>query len=584
MKALENFGFVSGMNTSTASRDYKGVGIRNFARSSMTRREALTAAAAAMPLAVQAATPPQIPKETIEAHDKAATYYMEKQITDPTHRWRGFIPTEDGLYYSGTGLGIAEVLGSAYLCPQSKYYKDKQVLSRIKLAMETVVREMTPDGNIWLPTTNFNSPPDTSFAMFTAGTTAANAKTYDAPELFEVMRPFLEHAKKGLLKGGVHTPNHRWMMCGALAALHRAMPDPALVRRAEQWLAESIDQDVDGQYTERSFGTYNTVVDKGLLVTAIKMNKPELFAYVRRNLDAMLYMMHADGEVITEISHRQDAFERFTIAGYWLPLAYLAVHDNNGQYARLANTFKASASLGWLLEYPELAKLSSITEKPLPEDYQKHFPVIGVTRIRHRAMSASVFEKIPLFFAIRKGEAVINGVRFASAFFGKGQFSSQTFQKTPEGWLLEQKLEGPYFQPFTPARKITVDDFDATRHERRQSEVSHLTQSVLITETPKSFRLHFRATGTRDVPVAIEVNFREGGELTGVTKLKQPDAYLLESGAATYTMGKDALRIGPGKSAHRYVEIRGALKKLSGPSLFITAVTPVDQVVEISWV
>ena len=110
-----------------------------------------------MPLAVQAATPPQIPKETIEAHDKAATYYMEKQITDPTHRWRGFIPTEDGLYYSGTGLGIAEVLGSAYLCPQSKYYKDKQVLSRIKLAMETVVREMTSDGNIWLPTTNFNS-------------------------------------------------------------------------------------------------------------------------------------------------------------------------------------------------------------------------------------------------------------------------------------------------------------------------------------------------------------------------------------------------------------------------------------------
>lgn len=549
----------------------------------MTRRDALSAVAATLPAALQAAVPPPFPKEIIEAHDKTVAHYLETQITDPSHRWRGFIPTGDGLYYSGTGLGISEVLGSAYLCPQSKFYKDKQVLSRIKLTMETVVREMTPDGNIWLPITNFNSPPDTAFAMFTAGTTAANAKTYGAPELFEVIRPFLEHAKKGLLNGGVHTPNHRWMMCGALGALHRAMPDPALVRRAEQWLAEGIDQDADGQYTERSFGTYNTVVDNGLLVTAIKMNKPELFTYVRRNLDAMLYLMHADYEVITEISHRQDAFERFTIAGYWLPLAYLAVHDNNGQYARLANTFKSRASLGWLLEYPELAKLSSIAEKPLPEDYRKHFPVIGVSRIRHGAMSASVFEKTPLFFAIRKGEAVINGVRFASAFFGKGQFRGESFQKTPEGWLLEQKLEGPYFQPFTPTRKITVEDFDRTRHERRQSEVSRLTQSILITETPKSFRLHFRANGTRDVPVAIEVNFREGGELTGATKLKLADAYLLESGTATYKMGRDTLRIGPGKAAHRYVEIRGAMKKLVGPSLFFTAVTPIDQVVEISW-
>ena len=68
-----------------------------------------------------------------------------------------------------------------------------------------------------------------------------------------------------------------------------------------------------------------------------------------------------------------------------------------------------------------------------------------------------------------------------------------------------------------------------------------------------------------------------------MTKLKQADAYLLESGSATYTMGKDILRIGPGTAAHRYVEIRGAMKKLAGPSLFITAVTPMDQVVEISW-
>ena len=177
----------------------------------------------------------------------------------------------------------------------------------------------------------------------------------------------------------------------------------------------------------------------------------------------------------------------------------------------------------------------------------------------------------------------INAVRMASAFFGMGQFKSEEIQKTTEGFLLEQKLEGPYFQPFTPARKITVDTYDNTRSERKKSEVCLLTQSVLITETPNSFRIRIRAQGTADVPVAVEINFREGGELTGATQLK-PDSYLLESGSATYRKGKDAVKISSTKAPpHRYVEVRGAEHKLQGPSLFITGTTPMDQVVEISW-
>ena len=539
-------------------------------------------AAAALPALKAAVAPVQIPEELIKIHDDAVASYFEKQITDPNHRWRGMLPSTDGLFYCGTGIGMAEVLGSAYMCPQSKYYKDKQTLERMKLVIDTVVREMTPDGNIWLPITNFNSPPDTSFAMFTAGTTASNAQKYGFPEVFEVMRPFLVNAKRGLIHGGVHTPNHRWMMCGALAALHQVMPDPALVRRAEQWLAEGIDQDADGQYTERSFGMYNTVCDRGLLNTAIKMNKPELFAVVRKNLDAMMYLMHADYEVVTEISHRQDAFMRYTMAGYWLPLAYLAVHDKNGKYATLANAMKKTAwSLGTLMEFPELID-PKVAEQPLPVDYERTFPVVGVTRIRRQERSASIFRDNSVFFAFRKGEAVINGVRLASAFFGKGQFKSEEVKKTADGYLLEQKLEGPYFQPFTPARRITVDNYDSTRKERKQSEVSKFTQSVLITETPTSFRIRVRALGTKDVPVALEINFRAGGKLTGTTSVKT-DYNLLESGTAEYRKGNDVLKIGPGTAPHRYLEIRGAEHKLEGPSLFITGMSPMDQVVEISW-
>lgn len=64
---------------------------------------------------------------------------------------------------------------------------------------------------------------------------------------------------------------------------------------------------------------------------ATKLNRPELLDPVRQNLHALPYLLHADGEVVTEISRRQDQFTRGTINGYWFPLTYMALKDQDGQ-------------------------------------------------------------------------------------------------------------------------------------------------------------------------------------------------------------------------------------------------------------
>ncbi len=545
----------------------------------MNRRQAIATLAAA-PLLAQS-TESKIDGEVVRRHDAAVGKALAAQITDASHRGFGSLPAEDGLYHAGTAAGLFEDLAAAYLYPESKYHHDRALPEGMRMAARFLERAQHPDGTIDLLTTNFHSAPDTGFVVHSAGTAACLLHRAGERELLAAIEPFLRKAGGALAVGGVHTPNHRWVVSSALAQVNEVFPDARFIRRIDQWLAEGVDLDADGQYTERSTSVNNTVCDRAFTVLAVKLKRPELLEPVRRNLDAMLYLMHPNLEVVTEISRRQDKGERGDMGGYWFPLGYLAVLDRNPVYAGIAaQVAPRHASLPVLMEYPEMLGPWPGTKAP-PGNFVKDFPVLDVVRFRRGARSATILGNDSLWFSLRQGDAVISGVRMASAFFGKGQLVPPRIERNGKVYTLRQTLEAGYYQPADPPRKVAAGEWGRVRESCRESEICRFEQSAAITEMAGGFRIHLSAKGTENVPVAIEIGLRAGMEVDGAAAVKgRSDAFLLGAGYATLKRGGDRIRVGPGLAQHSYVQVRGAEPKLPGTSLYLTAFAPFEHTME----
>jgi hypothetical protein len=546
----------------------------------LSRRSAMAVmAAAGTAAAAQAPRQPEIPGPVTDRHDAYVKDLLARQVIDPASRWCGSFPDDDGLHSPHSAAAILDAFTAAFLHAGSKFHQSALLLERLSLAGRHLAARQHENGTIDLLTTNFNSPPDTAFVVHNVGTAARLARRHGLAQVAALTEPFLRKAGGALLRGGVHTPNHRWVVGYALAQIHELFPDPEYVRRIDQWLAEGVDSDADGQFAERSTLVYNAISDRALVVMAAKLNRPELLDPVRRNLEGMLWLLHPGYEVVTEISRRQDVNQRGTMASYWFPLKYLAVKDGDGKFAALAREFEAQAAgLSAMMEYPETTQPGP-PPAPIPEDYERHFPALGIARVRRGLTSATmILGGSSRFFTLRRGAAVVNAVRFASAFFGKGQFVPATASKRADAYVFEQTLRGEYYQPFDPPRRIGGQEYDATRGERKRSEVCTLRQTATVTESRNGFRLRVEVEGTADVPVAVEINLREGGTLEGCAPHpKVADAWLLSSGSALFRAGNDTIRFGPGSAPHRYVLVRGAEPKLPGPSVYLTGYSPFDR-------
>ena len=529
----------------------------------------------------------------ITANDNQLDRLREYRVSDATSpAYGGYL---DGVNIPNAHSTVAYIrtAGSALASPESRHYRSEIVANELEDAVKYLLKIQHSDGTIDLLSTNFHSTPDTGFVvkwLVPVYTIISREDNVRYAATLQLLKTFLQRAGECLIVGGIHTPNHRWVVSAGLTKLNELWPDSRYVARIDEWLGEHIDMDADGQYDEKSTLIYSPLTDRVLITIAKGANKPELYEYVRRNLTMTTFYIHPNGEVATDASGRQDKAAVGTMEGYYYPYRFMALKDQSGIFSAICKEIedtvleKYASQLSYFLEDPTLWRE---LPKPatLPTSYAKAFPYSGLVRIRRGDWDATVISQNPTFLSFHKRNAVLQGIRFASSFFGKGQFQGTEIRQEGKDYVMEQKLEGPYYQPYAKDSIDPEGDWNKMpQSNRRQSEIQYLTSTARIRETDNGVECDIEITGTDGVPVSVELIFREGGEFKNVVPLSnEKDAYFLETAeVGSYTLKNDTLTFGPGLAEHRGVQLRGALPRMSAPTVFLTGFTPFKHTLRLS--
>ncbi len=526
--------------------------------------------------------------------------------------------TKEGLRGRGifgrTSVDFA-ILAASYCHPGSKYFRSGSVLTKMDKIITNYLKIQYPNGTIDAGG-NRESPPDTGFLLHRLCPAWNVLSQQHFDELNAVkgkLKKFMLNVGNALVNGGVHTANHRWEVSSGLVGLYSIFHEERFLQRAEQWLAEGFYINEDGNYSERS-RNYSEVVNFSLLNMGRLLNRPSYYDIVKRNLVSNYYYMEANGDLVTLDSRRQDQYQVISATGYYMFYRYLAILENDRFLASVAREIEKvkdfdlkvlSQSLIFVMDNPLLGNMlpQGITA---PTDYSKFFPMSGLVRIRRKDITASLFggndrpiiiasgrSIIPTFFTYRKGEAILEYARLSTNFFNMGYFRSEGVIKDGSKYTLSEEKEAYYFQPLPPDKRKKDGDYKLSEstdgrfwskmdfESRPRTTLSQDTK-ILVEENNGAFKMDIDIAGPPNVAVTLELCFRYGGTLKGVTPAEGKDDYLLKSGYVKYQSGNDTIEIGPGMAEHDYIRyIDGeaysshfGTVKGKGMHVYITGFTP----------
>jgi hypothetical protein len=476
----------------------------------------------------------------------------------------------------------------------------REQIERMEAATDFMLQAQRPSGCIDFLTCNIDSAPDTAFSVTPIALGYSHLAAAGFPPELETLRvklaEFLRKAARGLIDGGVHTPNHRWVVTAALVLLQKLFPEVDARPTVEAYLAETIDINEEGFFIERSAAVYDAVCNRSLFLIEAHFDFPAAREAALRNLRLNLNMLSADGTIETGLSHRQDFGVRSVPSS--LASCYLRAFALTGEVPFLAAAQSIYAGTQAAPPQPQAAVPSvwlahefllgvaeptrAVVENEHLLTGTLHLAEAGYWGVGSETFTASSFRGRSHLLAFRTGQAELASLQIAQTYLGQGQFIGNKMQAEAGG--LSLRYDG--IRPGWPApsyrkplgRAVPMEQWDAVSSQRDTVPMTPAGGELKIRIEAQGLALEYLPDPILSgVPGQIALDFAPDGiwEGDGMRLKPQPGQVLfLTKGFGRMSYGTDTIEVGPGHYAHGTWAMRDAQGPAGCVRVLITLLSP----------
>jgi len=547
-------------------------------------------------------------KKLVQLADRGVELTLKRQCKDPMDReYGGYPDMRKGFSEHSAGVGSAHALAVLYYNEDSTYHRDKRLLDAANLAMDYTLRVQNDDGTIDLVETNFHCAASAGFTLqnFVPGYRVIkkyNQHTEGEDELQAKCLTYIEKAANGMMTGGFHTPNHRWVIASALSLCYNELGNEDFLAEIDLYLNEGIDCNEDGEWTERSAGVYNKVNNDGMIIMAEELGKWELLEAAQRNLYMMFSYLEPDDTICTMNSHRQDIgmkmypmryYENYLMTAHYLKnkhFAYMADHLFNmvNDFPKDSGPLNAGTIPKCIARYmlQDFLRNNELEKEPYDwTEFEEFYKDSNIVRKRKGDIITTIMGDSPMFCKFQKGRNQV-AFRFASSFFGtKGRFTPDSLVEIEGGYRLHYRSDWGYVRPLGRPDHPTKNGHTNIDH-RDTANMQVFEVNIDIMPSDDGMQLVIDSMGVENLPCKLEMIFEPDGFFDSAQaefKAIGGQHIMLRYGKFDYIKGHDMIRIdGAFGETNYHTDLRGSLPEVPNAfTVYFTAWSPTKRIISI---